>query len=92
MIFIFAIFFPPDRFAHIINVDFFEDLLKVLGNLQRSGDLKRRQSILCIATVLAVLDGQGQALTLDPTAFHKNLYSILIQLKCGKAVNKYSPV
>lgn len=72
------------RFAHVINVEFFDDILKVLERLLNEGNLKPRQILLCISTVLAVLDGQGSALTLDPTSFHKHLYRALINLRCGK--------
>lgn len=72
------------RFAHIINIDYFDDLLKVLNNLQVKENFPQRQALLCIVTVLAVLDGQGSVLALDPTVFHKSLYGHLITLHCGK--------
>jgi len=72
------------RFADVINIDFFDDLLTVLENLLKSGDLKQRQILQCTAVVLSILDGQGAALTLDPTAFHKKLYATLLYLHCGE--------
>lgn len=71
------------RFAHVINVDFFEDLLKVLQGFLKDNEMQERQFLLCISTVLAVLDGQGAALTMDPTAFHQHLYNSLVNLCCG---------
>ncbi|ODN00852.1 Nucleolar complex protein 3 [Orchesella cincta] len=72
------------KFAHVINIDYFGDLLKVLQGILSDHEVQERQFLLCISTVLAVLDGQGSALTMDPAAFHKHLYNCLINLRCGK--------
>ncbi|CAL8081922.1 unnamed protein product [Orchesella dallaii] len=72
------------KFAHVINIDYFGDLLKVLQGILTDHEVQERQFLLCISTVLAVLEGQGAALTMDPAAFHKHLYKCLINLRCGK--------
>lgn len=71
------------KFAHVINIEFFDDLLKVLQGILKNEKMQDRQFLLCISTVLAVLDGQGAALTMDPTAFHQHLYAALMKLRCG---------
>lgn len=58
------------RFSHLINVDFFRDLLENLKALiQRSGEaaedsksikpLNTRQQLLCVVTAFELLTGQG---------------------------------
>ncbi|KAF1373445.1 hypothetical protein PFLUV_G00238930 [Perca fluviatilis] len=47
------------NFAHLINLEFFDDLLNVLQNLIQSGDLTNRESLHCIQTVFTILSGQG---------------------------------
>nr|XP_039271663.1 nucleolar complex protein 3 homolog [Styela clava] len=68
------------QFAHLINIDFFSDLIQVLQNLISSGDLNYRQNLCCISTAFKVLSGQGEALNIDPTEFYKHLYEALFQL------------
>ncbi|CAL8135187.1 unnamed protein product [Orchesella dallaii] len=72
------------KFAHVISIDYFGDLFKVLQGILMDQGVPERQFLLSIATVLAVLDGQGSALAMDPAAFHKHLYNFLLNLRCGK--------
>ncbi|CAG7824019.1 unnamed protein product [Allacma fusca] len=72
------------KFAHIISIDYFEDLLKLLQTLLKKEAIHENQRLLCVATVLAVLDGHGSALTLDPVIFHRYLYTALANIRCGK--------
>ncbi|XP_015253600.1 PREDICTED: nucleolar complex protein 3 homolog [Cyprinodon variegatus] len=73
----------PSSFAHLINLEFFDDLLKVLQNLIQSGDLTNRESLHCIQTVFTILSGQGEALNIDPLNFYSQLYRILMHLHAG---------
>lgn len=68
------------QFAHLINIDFFSDLIIVLQKLVTSGDLDFRQKLCCIFTTFRVLSGQGEALNIDPSEFYKHLYSAFIDL------------
>lgn len=76
------------RFAHLINVDFFGDLLEVLKELLSSvteqGDLlTTREALLCIVTAFSILSGQGstkETISLDLSAFTNKLYSILLSM------------
>ncbi|XP_037610618.1 nucleolar complex protein 3 homolog isoform X1 [Sebastes umbrosus] len=71
------------NFAHLINLEFFDDLLNVLQNLVQSGDLTNRESLHCIQTVFTILSGQGDVLTIDPLAFYSQLYRMLPRLHAG---------
>ncbi|EIW85217.1 nucleolar complex-associated protein 3 [Coniophora puteana RWD-64-598 SS2] len=79
------------KFAHLINVDFFRDLLQVLRGLierdssddDESGapgtDLVNsiQHRLLCIMTAFELLSGQGEALNLDLSEFVNHLYAII---------------
>lgn len=71
------------NFAHLINLEFFDDLLNVLQNLIQSGDLTHRESLHCIQTVFTILSGQGDVLNIDPLNFYSQLYKMLPRLHAG---------
>ncbi|XP_077359885.1 nucleolar complex protein 3 homolog [Festucalex cinctus] len=71
------------NFAHLINLEFFDDLLNVLQSLIQSGDLTNRERLHCIQTVFTILSGQGDALNIDPLNFYSELYAMLPQLHAG---------
>ncbi|KAG0725335.1 Nucleolar complex protein 3 [Chionoecetes opilio] len=71
------------RFSHLINIEFFADLLNVLGVLMAEGSLKFRESLHCIQVVFTILAGQGEVLTLDPNRFFKYLYINMLKLSAG---------
>ncbi|CAF0732006.1 unnamed protein product [Brachionus calyciflorus] len=71
------------KFAHLINLDFFEDLLKLMHEMIESDKLNFRSKLHCIKTIFIVLSGQGEALTIDPMKFYTSLYNILLQLSAA---------
>ncbi|KAE8590815.1 hypothetical protein XENTR_v10018217 [Xenopus tropicalis] len=71
------------KFAHLINVDFFDDLLVVLHKLIDSGDLTYRESLHCVQTAFNILSGQGDVLNIDPLKFYTHLYKTLYGLHAG---------
>uniref|UniRef100_A0A3Q3S2L7 Nucleolar complex protein 3 homolog n=1 Tax=Mastacembelus armatus TaxID=205130 RepID=A0A3Q3S2L7_9TELE len=71
------------NFAHLINLEFFDDLLNVLQNLVQSDDLTNRESLHCIQTVFTILSGQGDVLNIDPLNFYSQLYKMLPRLHAG---------
>lgn len=71
------------KFAHLINIEFFVDLLNVLGALMDEGSLKFRESLHCIQVVFTILSGQGEVLTLDPYRFYKYLYTNMFRMSAG---------
>ncbi|XP_037761375.1 nucleolar complex protein 3 homolog isoform X2 [Chelonia mydas] len=71
------------KFAHLINVEFFDDLLVVLHSLIESGDLSYRESLHCVLTAFHILSGQGDVLNIDPSKFYSHLYRTLFRLHAG---------
>ncbi|CAO3592363.1 unnamed protein product [Absidia cylindrospora] len=76
------------RFAHLINVDFFNDLLNALrdvmnqledSSLSTRGGAGTRKRLLCITTAFELLSGQGEALNYDLKDFYKEIYLILFK-------------
>nr|XP_055032367.1 nucleolar complex protein 3 homolog isoform X1 [Misgurnus anguillicaudatus] len=73
------------KFAHLINLEFFDDLLTVLHSLVVSGDLTYRESLHCILTSFHILSGQGDVLNIDPLKFYSHFYKTLLTLHAGCA-------
>ncbi|KAL0984147.1 hypothetical protein UPYG_G00137690 [Umbra pygmaea] len=80
------------QFAHLINLEFFDDLLKVLQSLIESEDLTHRESLHCIQTVFKILSGQGDVLNIDPLKFYTHLYKTLPKLNAGASNDDISIV
>ncbi|KAM6347183.1 nucleolar complex protein 3 homolog isoform 2-T2 [Alca torda] len=73
------------KFAHLINVEFFDDLVIVLHSLIASGDLRYRESLHCILSAFHILSGQGDVLNIDPMKFYTHLYKTLFSLHAGRS-------
>lgn len=71
------------KFAHLINLEFFDDLLSVLHSLVMSGDLSHKESLHCVLTAFHILSGQGDVLNIDPLKFYTHLYKTLFSLHAG---------
>ncbi|XP_068955374.1 nucleolar complex protein 3 homolog [Petaurus breviceps papuanus] len=71
------------KFAHLINVEFFDDLLVVLHTLIGSGELSYRECLHCVHTAFHILSGQGDVLNIDPMKFYTHLYKTLFKLHAG---------
>ncbi|KAM7073165.1 nucleolar complex protein 3 homolog [Molossus nigricans] len=71
------------KFAHLINVEFFDDLLVVLHGLIESGNLSYQESLHCVQTAFHILSGQGDVLNIDPMKFYTHLYKTLFKLHAG---------
>ncbi|XP_061491492.1 nucleolar complex protein 3 homolog isoform X2 [Rhineura floridana] len=71
------------KFAHLINLEFFDDLLLVLHSLIVSGVLNHRESLHCILSAFRILSGQGDVLNIDPLKFYTHLYKTLLKLHAG---------
>ncbi|KFO93837.1 Nucleolar complex protein 3, partial [Buceros rhinoceros silvestris] len=72
------------KFAHLINVEFFDDLVIVLHSLIASGSLSYRESLHCILSAFHILSGQGDVLNIDPMKFYTHLYKTLFSLHAGR--------
>ncbi|XP_076800160.1 nucleolar complex protein 3 homolog [Clavelina lepadiformis] len=68
------------KFAHLINIDFFNDLLNVLQQLVSSGTLSHRENLHCIYAAFQILSGQGEVLNIDPIEFYKIAYKIILEM------------
>ncbi|KAF8077981.1 nucleolar complex-associated protein-domain-containing protein [Lyophyllum atratum] len=82
------------KFAHLVNIDFFKDLMKVLKELisrepddeddaiedltASADDVRHR--LLCIVTGFELLSGQGEALNIDLSDFVSCLYALILPL------------
>ena len=73
------------KFAHIINIEFFSDLLNVFQDLLEGETLSYRDTLLATGTVFKILSGQGETLNIDPTNFYSHLYSSLVSLSLTSA-------
>ncbi|XP_053548291.1 nucleolar complex protein 3 homolog [Bombina bombina] len=71
------------KFAHLINLEFFDDLIVVLHKLIDSGDLNYRESLHCVQSAFNILSGQGDVLNIDPLKFYSHLYKTLFGLHAG---------
>lgn len=68
------------KFAHCINFDYYMDMVNLLDKLLKEEWLGFREQLHCIQTVFAILSGQGESLTLDPTRFYNNIYKNLFEI------------
>jgi len=69
------------KFAHVINLEFFSDLIAVFQSLLSSDFLTHRDSLLIVSTVFTILSGQGEALNIDPASFYTHLYNSMFLLE-----------
>lgn len=68
------------KYAHLLNIEFFDDLLDVLHRLMDNEELTESQTCHCLLTVFKILSGQGQVLNVDVTRFYSQLYAVLLSL------------
>lgn len=81
------------RFSHLVNADFFGDLLEVLRELIKDrhmwevdGEFKfkesmTREALLCVITAFSLLSGQtGESMNLDLSFFINHFYSALYSI------------
>lgn len=73
------------KFAHCINIEFYEDLVNVIDGLMAKGTLKCSQQLHCVETVFKILSGHGQFLNIDPLRFYTHLYRNILHVHCGKS-------
>ncbi|GLG95825.1 Nucleolar complex protein 3 homolog [Gryllus bimaculatus] len=71
------------KFAHCINLEFFQDLVNVLDHLLEEGNLGHVEQLHCVETVFTILSGQGEALNIDPLRFYSHLYRSLLHVHAG---------
>ncbi|KAF8447996.1 nucleolar complex-associated protein-domain-containing protein [Boletus edulis BED1] len=95
------------KYAHLVNVDFFRDLMQVLKSLmtresdEMDSDTRGSRSLnqntdiqhrlLCIVTAFELLSGQGEALNIDPSDFVDHLYAIILPISELLQMDESSP-
>ncbi|CAG9531169.1 unnamed protein product [Cercopithifilaria johnstoni] len=72
------------KFAHLINVEFFDDIISALSSLINQQHLRLLDSLRCIYTSFIMLSGEGVALNIDPSRFYWSMYCLLPALAFEK--------
>uniref|UniRef100_A0A1I8A8J8 NOC3-like protein n=1 Tax=Steinernema glaseri TaxID=37863 RepID=A0A1I8A8J8_9BILA len=72
------------KFAHLLNIEFFTDIISCLEDLIDQKHLRVTDAIHCVHTVFVILSGEGQALNIDPFRFYKTMYRLLTDLPFQK--------
>ncbi|VDK18354.1 unnamed protein product [Anisakis simplex] len=65
------------KFAHLLNVEFFDDIVSALQTLVDQQHMKVLDSLHCIHAVFVILSGEGSAINVDPYRFYKSIYRIM---------------
>ncbi|MFH4975217.1 hypothetical protein AB6A40_001926 [Gnathostoma spinigerum] len=65
------------KFAHLLNVEFFDDIISAMESLVEMKHLSVSDVLHCIHTVFVILSGEGSAINVDPLCFYRSLYRIL---------------
>uniref|UniRef100_A0AC34QBD5 CCAAT-binding factor domain-containing protein n=1 Tax=Panagrolaimus sp. JU765 TaxID=591449 RepID=A0AC34QBD5_9BILA len=73
------------KFAHLINIEFFDDLIESLEGLLDLQHLSVIDSLNCVKTVFIVLSGEGLALNIDPYKFYRCMYRIIPSIPFEKS-------
>ncbi len=71
---------PPPRYTHLIDVDYFSDLVDVFKQLLAAHALPLAERLRCLLTATELLRGQGEALTIDRRDFYVRLYGLAGQV------------
>ena len=71
------------RYAHCINLEFYQDIVNVLNQLVDQESLGYREQLHCVQTVFTILSGQGEVLNIDPLRFYTHLYRNLFLINAG---------
>ncbi|KAF8636707.1 hypothetical protein AX17_003510 [Amanita inopinata Kibby_2008] len=91
------------KFAHLVNVDFFKDLMAVLKSLvafaSEEGGVTKGVTctehlhlrLLCVVTAFELLSGQGEALNIDLNDFVTQLYALVLPLSLIPDIDSPSP-
>lgn len=71
------------RFAHCINLEYYQDLVNVLDHLLVKEPLNIREQLYCIKTVFIILSGQEDIINIDPLYFYSHLYRVMLDIHAG---------
>jgi len=65
------------KFAHLINIEFFDDLIGSLEELLEMQHLSIVDGLNSVKTVFTILSGEGMALNIDPFKFYKCVFTLI---------------
>ncbi|XP_059147297.1 nucleolar complex protein 3 homolog [Physella acuta] len=71
------------KFAHLINVEYFDSLFAAFNSLIESGLLTSRETLHCMQTAFTILSGQGSVINIDPANFYRHFYCTLLNVHAG---------
>ncbi|KPJ15524.1 Nucleolar complex protein 3-like [Papilio machaon] len=71
------------KFSHVINVEYYSELVSLLARLCADEELSARARLQCARAALAVLAAAGDALNFDPAHFHADVYANAIHVHAG---------
>ncbi|BDA51329.1 Nucleolar complex protein 3 homolog [Coccomyxa sp. Obi] len=71
------------RFAHLISVEYFSDLLAVMVQIAAAPGLPARMRLHVLLTASDILKGQGDALNVDRQDLYQALFSVLAAAPLG---------
>ncbi|XP_071652136.1 nucleolar complex protein 3 [Temnothorax longispinosus] len=72
------------KFAHCININFYQDLVSAIDRLIEEGNLGLREQLHCVQCIFTILSGQAAALNIDPYRFYVHLYKNILKVHCGR--------
>lgn len=72
------------KFVHLINIDFFHDLLKELCAHVQRPKLRTRDKLLCVQTAFDILTGPGECITFDPSKLIAEFHKIVLATDLGQ--------
>lgn len=72
------------KFAHCINIEFYMDLINILGNLLQEDWMGYCEKQRCIQTIFAILCEQGEVINIDPAKFYGLMYENLLNIHAGR--------
>lgn len=65
------------KFAHLISVDYFQDIISTLENILESSCVPHDIRCRCLLTASDISKGQGESLNVDRAALYKELYKVM---------------
>ncbi|CAK1594161.1 unnamed protein product [Parnassius mnemosyne] len=71
------------KFTHVINVEYYSELVGLLSRLCGEEGASSRLRLQCARTALAVLASAGDALSFDPAYFHAFIYTNSLAVHAG---------
>ncbi|VDM24792.1 unnamed protein product [Toxocara canis] len=74
------------KFAHLLNVEFFDDIFAALQTLVEQQHMRVLDSLHCMHAVFVMLSGEGLAINVDPFRFYKSMYRIMTSVPFEKRI------